>query len=117
AAARWLGLAEMRWAAGQTQKALDALRLAEGDVRDLLYWRAMALREALPKADRPGGWHGVALLYLALQQEDRPALLRAADAVRAQPPEALPTAAAEKHHLALLVELGMTQTQAALEVL
>ena len=116
-AARWLGLAEMRWAAGQTQKALDALRHADGEGRDLLCWRSMALREALPMTTQVGGWHGVASLYLALQEQDRPALLRAADIVRTHPPGAFPTAAAEKRHLDLLVELGMTPTQAALEVL
>src|SRR5438874_13460116 len=47
-AARWLGLAEMRWAAGESQAALDALRQATvqdsalaRSCSDLLCWRAM----------------------------------------------------------------------------
>ena len=46
------GLAEMRWAAGQTQKALDALRVADAEGHDLHCWRALALREAPPKLDK-----------------------------------------------------------------
>jgi hypothetical protein len=116
-ASRWIGLAEMRWAAGRTQAAIDALRRAEDEGRDLLCWRAIELREATPKAEPSGGWHAVASLYLALQQEDRPALLRTANLIRSKPPAAFPSVKAERHHLALLVDLGMTQTQAALEVL
>src|SRR5262245_17594700 len=67
---RWLGLAEMRFAAGQAQAGLDALRRAKAD-GDLLCWRALtlypgqprALREGLTPAREAGGWQGVALLY------------------------------------------------------
>jgi hypothetical protein len=115
--ARWVGLAEMLWAAGQSKEALAALRRAGEDGCDLLCWRTMALREEPPRLDVRGGWHAVGLLSRSLQQDDRAGLSRAANLVRAKPPGAFPTVAPEKHHLALLVELGLTQTQAALEVL
>ncbi len=132
-AAHWLGLAQIRWAAGQSQAALDALRQADkvAEVpalaracRDLTCWRAMtlyagqprALREALTNLLYPGKWHDVASLYLAIQEQDRPALLRIA-AIKPDLAEGLPTIQAEKYHLELLVELGMTPTQAGLEVL
>src|SRR5262249_50922531 len=62
-------------------------------------------------------WGGIASLYLALQEQDRSALLRNADVVRNHLPDNFPTTLAEKQQLDLLIELGLTRTQAGLEVL
>src|SRR5438552_821469 len=88
-AGRWLGLAEMRFAAGQRQAGLDALR----------------------QAGQSGDWAQVAALKGALEELDRPSLLRLAETVRQEPPGDFPTRVAEMQHLDLLVELGLTRTQ------
>src|SRR5262249_50028571 len=122
---RWIGLAEMRFAAGQTQAALDALKRANKAASQLLCLRALtiqasqprALRETLKDVQAPGNWAHLALLYLALQEHDRPALLRMAGIVGEHQPGGFATTQAEKYHIELLVELGMTRAQAALDVL
>jgi alpha-2-macroglobulin len=135
AAARWLGLAEMKRAAGQRQPALaDLARAVAGagpgaraaELRQLRCWRMLPLIEPhradfrkevaeLKAAGEATPWRPVYEVYLAALERDRAALLAAVERLPARLPDRFP--GAEQAHLELLQELGQPRNQAALEVL
>jgi hypothetical protein len=133
---RALGLAEMYHIAGQHDEAINTLaetanqgglpREAQVALHRLACWRmlpldaskAAAFRQHLDRleaADNADPWATVFELLRAAVQGDRQRMVELAD--RLKPLQALPGAAAEEAHLALLVELGFSRNTAALAVI
>lgn len=131
---RRIGLSEMHRIAGENNamdRALaEAVRqtadaAAREQVLELYCWRRLPVppvkiehfRESvrdLEQAANKNPWLSVFKLYKAALDQNRPALLHAAENLSV--PQAFPVVAAEKAHFDLLLELGQSRVQAGLTV-
>jgi len=135
-AMRWLGLAEMKRAAGSRGEANLALARAVQSsakpadavaIHELLCWNLLPVgpanrldfRRQLAKLKETGDgpWTFVFDLVLAASERDKEALAQAALKPDQQLPKSFPPVAAEKAHLDLLRELGWPRGKAGLAVL